>query len=95
MKHRKPRRPDWRKMPARRRLHPWINVNLHINALTGAATANGVKVVKLRMYESLDLKEHLCVDDAGNVYYDKFDFGKFFNSSSGLRMKDSALLRAL
>lgn len=72
MKHRKPRRPDWRKRPPKRMIKPWSQVEIVFGMTDGLTSAlmDGVHLKRLRIEVSIldgDTR-YFAVDVNGNVY---------------------------
>ena len=68
MKHRQPRRADWRKKPAKRKIKLWQRPEFNIDF---KMYINGVELLSLTMKSSVKRGVNtIAVDKDGNVYAD-------------------------
>lgn len=73
MKHRQPRRTDWRMSPAKRKIKPWQRPEFIATRDGWGFRINGVELFSIRMDYSLRHgNSSIAVDKHGNVYADYF-----------------------
>ena len=75
MKHRQPRRTDWRKKPAKRKIKLWqrpeFNIDTRVTNGNFKMYINGVELLSLTMKSSVKRGVNtIAVDKDGNVYAD-------------------------
>lgn len=78
MKHRQPRRSDWRKKPAKRKIKLWqrpeFNIDTRVTNGNFKMYINGVELLSLTMKSSVKRGVNaIAVDKDGNVYVDYAD----------------------